>query len=335
MSNQEKFAGFNKPLVTHMYTADPSVHVFEGKLYIYPSHDLENEGLDDGFGDHFKMTDYHVFSMDDIGAPCVDHGQALHIRDVPWATERMWDSDVAFKNGKYYYYFPAHDKDGIFRFGVAVGDNPKGPFKPEPDYIPGSYSIDAAVYTEDDGTSYMFFGGLWGGQLEYWRTGEYVPYDGEKGRNGPQGDEPAMGPRYAILSDDMLTFKTEPKEVLILDENGKPLKASDTGRRFFEAAWIHKFNGKYYLSYSTGDTHNICYAESGSLLGPYTYKGVVLEEVVGWTNHHSIVEFKGKWLLFYHDSSMSGGATHLRNLKYTELEIAPDGTIKTVKPYED
>ncbi|MCL2386470.1 MAG: glycoside hydrolase family 43 protein [Defluviitaleaceae bacterium] len=325
---------FNKPLVTHMYTADPSVHVFEGKIYIYPSHDLENDGLDDGKGDHFKMEDYHAFSMDDVGAPVVDHGQFLHVKDVPWATRRMWDADAAYKNGKYYFYFPAQDKDGIFRLGVATNDKPHGTFTPEPNYIPNSFSIDPAVYTEGD-TSYIFFGGLWGGQLEQWKTGKHVPFNGDTpGADGPQGDEPAMGPRYAVLSDDMLSFKTEPKEVLILDENGTPLKASDTERRFFEASCVYKYtNGKYYLIYSTGDTHYICYAESDSVTGPYTYKGRVLEPVSGWTNHAYITEFKGKWYLFYHDCELSKGVTHLRNLKYTELEIATDGTITTVKPY--
>ncbi|MCL2636746.1 MAG: glycoside hydrolase family 43 protein [Oscillospiraceae bacterium] len=327
---------FNKPLVTHIYTADPSAHVFDGKIYIYGSHDLENEGLDDGKGDHFKMMDYHVLSLDDIGAPCVDHGEALHVKDVPWASGRMWAPDAAFKNGKYYFYFPAQDKNGIFRIGAAVGDKPMGPFKAEPNYIEGSYSIDPAVLTDDDNKTYMYCGGLWGGQLEKWRTGEFIRGDETKtaGYDGPQGDEPAMCPWVAELNDDMVSFKTKPQEVKILDENGEFLKASDTDRRFFEAPCVHKFGGKYYLSYSTGDTHFIQYAESDNPLGPFTYKGKVLEPVIGWTNHHYITEYKGKWYLFYHDSSMSDGVTHLRCIKYTELNIAPDGTITTVNAYE-
>jgi len=325
---------FNKPLVKHMYTADPSVHVFNGKIYIYPSHDLENDGEDDGLGDHFKMMDYHVFSMEDIGAEIVDHGQVLHLDDVPWAMSKAWDCDCQYKNGKYYLYFPAHDKDGIFRTGVAVGDTPIGPFTPQDKPIPGSFSIDYCVFNDDDGTSYFYTGGLWGGQLEYWRTGAYVPFNGETGLNGPQGDEPALGPKVMIMNEDMLTYKTEPVEIKILDEQGEPIKASDTERRFFEASWVHKYtNGKYYLSYSTGDTHFICYAEGDSPMGPFTYKGKVLEPVTGWTNHHSIIEFKGKWYLFYHDCELSDGTTHLRNLKYTPLDIAPDGTITTASPY--
>jgi len=327
---------FKTPLVTHMYTADPSAHVFEDKIYIYPSHDLVNEGSNDGLGDHFQMEDYHVFSMDHEGAPCVDHGEALHIKDVLWASRQMWAPDAAYKNGKYYFYFPAKDKDGIFRIGAATGDGPAGPFKAEPDFIQGSFSIDPAVFVDDDGRAYMYFGGLWGGQLEKWQTGKFVPGDAGivPGSDGPQGDEAGLGPMAAEMSDDMLSFKAPPAELKIHDEDGKPLTAGDKERWYFEGPWLHKYNGKYYLSYSTGPTHYLCYAESDSPLGPFTYKGRILEPVIGWTTHHSIVEFKDKWYLFYHDASMSGGETHLRNIMYTELKISTDGTITTIEPYE-
>jgi beta-xylosidase len=331
----ENGSKFKTPLVTHIYTADPSAHVFEGKLYIYPSHDLVNEGLDDGKGDHFQMRDYHVLSMDGVGAPCIDHGEALHIKDVPWASGQMWAPDAAYRNGKYYFYFPAKDKDGIFRIGAATGEHPAGPFKAEPDYIPGSFSIDPAVFTDGDERAYMYFGGLWGGQLEKWQTGEFVP--GEEGMtpgaDGPSGSQPALGPFVAEMNDDMLTFKSKPQEIRILDENGDPLTAGDEDRRYFEGPWLHRYNGKYVLSYSTGPTHYLVYAEGDSPAGPFTYKGRILEPVVGWTTHHSIVEFKGKWYLFYHDSALSGGVTHLRTVMYTELEIDENGTIKTIDPY--
>ena len=329
-------SNFRRPLVSHIYTADPSAHVFEGKIYIYPSHDLENKGSDDGKGDHFQMKDYHVLSLDDIDAPCVDHGEVLHIKDVPWAKQQMWAPDAAYKNGKYYFYFPAKDKDDIFRIGVATSDRPEGPFKAEPDYIPDSYSIDPAVFVDDDGRAYMYFGGLWGGQLEKWQTGEFVLGNPNwtAGEDGPQEHEPGIGPLVAEMSDDMLTFKTKPMEMKILDENGKPLLAGDKDRWYFEGPWLHKFNGKYYLSYSTGPTHYLCYAESESPMGPFTYKGRLMEPVLGWTTHHSVVEFKGKWYLFYHDSELSDGKTYLRNVKHTELDISEDGTIKTIHPYE-
>jgi hypothetical protein len=98
---------------------------------------------------------------------------------------------------------------------------------------------------------------------------------------------------------------------------------------------MHKYNGKYYFSYSTGDTHFIAYATGDKPYGPFTYRGVMLNPVLGWTNHHSIVEFNGKWYLYYHDTEISGGQTHLRNIKVTELTHRPDGTIETITPYTE
>ena len=107
----------------------------------------------------------------------------------------------------------------------------------------GSFSIDPAVLVDDDGQGYIYFGGLWGGQLEKWQTGEYVENPAV-----PAGEQKALGPRVAKLTDDMLQFKEEPKEIVILDENGEPIKAGDEDRRYFEGPWMHKYNGKYYLS---------------------------------------------------------------------------------------
>jgi len=320
-----------EPLVTHIYTADPSAHVFDGKLYIYPSHDIESNVPQDDLGSHFDMKDYHVLSMETIGGEVTDHGVALDIKDVPWAGRQMWAPDAAQKNGKYYLYFPAKDKEDVFRIGVATSTSPAGPFKAEPNYIKGSYSIDPAVFTDTDGKSYMYFGGIWGGQLQRWKDGQYDA-NGSK-TDLQQDDQPAIAPRVARMSNDMLSFAEPVKEVQILDSDGKPILGGDHDRRFFEAAWMHKYNDKYYFSYSTGDTHYIAYATGTSPYGPFTYQGVILNPVIGWTNHHSIVEYNGKWYLFYHDSVLSGGKTHLRSIKVTELTHRPDGTIETINPY--
>jgi hypothetical protein len=132
----------------------------------------------------------------------------------------------------------------------------------------------------------------------------------------------------------MVSLKESPRYFDILDPaTGKQLEAGDHDRRFFEAPWIHKFGGKYYLSYSTGDTHFLCYAEADNPYGPFTYRGRIMEPPLsGWTTHHSILEFEGKWYLFYHDSEISGGQTQLRGMKFRELEIAADGTITTIDP---
>jgi hypothetical protein len=323
-----KAKSISQPLVTHIFTADPSAHVFEGKIYVYPSHDIEAGIPENDNGDHFDMRDYHVLSMDTVGGEVTDHGVVLDVKDVPWAGRQMWAPDAAHKNGKYYLYFPLKDKNDIFHIGVAISNRPAGPFKAEKEPIRESFTIDPAVLEDTDGNYYMYFGGIWGGQLQRWRTGKYDPEGTEPGDH-----EPALGPMVARLTDDMLQFAEKPKEIAILDENGNPLQAGDHDRRFFEAAWMHKYKGRYYLSYSTGNTHYICYATGDNPYGPFTFGGRILNPVVGWTTHHSITEFKGKWYLFYHDSISSGGKTHLRSVKCSELTYLPNGSIKTIDPY--
>lgn len=319
-----------KPLISDLFTADPSAHVFNGRIYIYPSHDIEANVPQDDEGGHFNMRDYHVYSMDNIGGKVTDHGVVLDLKDIPWAGRQLWAPDAAFRNGTYYLYFPVKDKEDVFRIGVATAQSPAGPFKAEAKPIPGSYSIDPAVFTDTDGQTYMYFGGIWGGQLQRWHSGKYdksLSTDLGKGHD----QEPALSAKVAKMSGDMLTFAETPRDVQILDEQGKPLLGGDHDRRFFEGAWMHKYNGKYYFSYSTGDTHLLCYAESNSPYGPFTYKGVIMKPVEGWTTHHSIVEFKGKWYIFYHDTEISG-KTHLRNVKVRELVRGADGAILPIVP---
>lgn len=318
----------SQPLVKHMYTADPSAHVFNGKIYIYPSHDIDAGIPFNDNGDHFGMEDYHVFSMDNIESEAIDNGIALHVKDVPWAEKQMWAPDAACKNGKYYLYFPAKRADGIFQIGVAISDSPTGPFIPEPEAIKGSYTIDPAVFEDEDGKFYLYFGGIWGGQLQKYRNNKFSEEYEE-----PHKNEPALGPIVALLTDDMKQFDESPREIKILDKKGNVLLAGDNQHRFFEGPWMHKYNGKYYFSYSTGDTHFICYATGDNPYGPFTYQGRILNPVIGWTSHHSICKVKDKWYLFYHDSSLSKGITHLRSIKVTEITYNEDGSINTIDPY--
>ena len=323
----------SQPLVKHIYTADPSAHVFNGKIYLYPSHDIENNIPFDDLGSHFAMEDYHVISMDHPNAEAVDNGVALHVKDVPWADKQMWAPDAAEKDGTYYLFFPAKAQDGIFRIGVATSNSPVGPFAAQPEAIKGSFSIDPAVFKDDDGSYYMYFGGIWGGQLQRWTTGMFKTEGEGPLVHLPENNEPALCAKVARLNNDLLEFAEKPKDVIINDENGNPLLAGDNDRRFFEASWIHKYNGKYYFSYSTGDTHYICYAIGDNPYGPFTYSGRILNPVVGWTSHHSICEFEGNWYLFYHDSSLSKGITHLRNVKVTPITYDENGYIQTINPY--
>ena len=314
----------SQPLVSHIYTADPSAHVFNGRIYIYPSHDTATGTPEDDLGSHFNMMDYHILSMDSVRGKVTDHGVALDIKNIPWAGRQLWAPDAAFADNKYYLYFPVKDKQDVFRIGVATSTKPEGPFVAEKEPIKGSYSIDTCVFKDDDGTFYMYFGGIWGGQLQRWNNNQY-----DSTKENRKADEMAILSRMAKLNIDMKSFAEPVKELKLVDEKGNLFKESDNAKRFFEAAWMHKYNGKYYFTYSTGDTHNICYAIGDSPNGPFTYKGVLLNPVEGWTNHHSIIEKDGKWWLFYHDVQLSG-KTHLRNVKVTELRYNPDGTIQTI-----
>lgn len=314
------------PLITHLYTADPSAHVFEGKLYIYPSHDLDLEVEENDLGDQYQMTDYHAFSQERSDGPVTDHGEALHLRQVPWASRQMWAPDVAYRGGRYYLYFPARDREGVFRIGVATSDRPAGPFIPEPAPIRGSFSIDPCVL-EDHGAHYMAFGGLWGGQLQCWTTGRFVA-----DAPTPTDERPALCAKIARLAPDMMQFAESPRDLVVLDDRGEPLTARDNTRRYFEGPWLHKYQGRYYFSYSTGDTHFLAYAVGDSPYGPFTYRDHFLSPPVGWTTHHSIVEFQGRWFLYYHDASLSGGVSHRRCVKVQELFYRADGDIVPMDP---
>ena len=318
---------FPRYLFPSDYMADPSGNVFNGKFYIYPSHDWESGIPENDNGDHFNMKDYHVFRLDDPeSGEATDLGCILSTEMIPWAGRQLWDNDVVEKDGRYYLIFCMKDKTDVFHLGVAVAESPEGPFVPQPDPIRGSYSIDPCAFKDDDGQIYVYFGGIWGGQLQrYSREGKHL-----ENAHLPEGAEPALPPRVVRMADDVLQFAEEPRPILILDENGEELRADDP-HRFFEASWMHKKDGKYYFSYSTGDTHFLCYAIGDSPYGPFRYQGVILEPVVGWTTHHSIVKYNDRWYLLHHDSVPSGGRTWLRSMKIMPLEYDEEGRIKTMR----
>ncbi|WP_223799790.1 glycoside hydrolase family 43 protein [Sphingomonas nostoxanthinifaciens] len=326
----------SQPLVTSIFTADPSAHVFGGKIYVYPSHDVPTNIPDDDLGNEYAMHDYRVLRMDRIGGPVTVGPVALDVKDVPWASKQMWAPDAAYKNGTYFLYFPARDKSvdknklGAFRIGVATSKNPMGPFKAEPLPIKGSFSMDPAVFSDTDGKSYMTFGGIWGGQLQRWKNGKYDPNGSDTDLH--QDDKPALAPKIAMLAPGMTQFAEPPRDIVILDEHGKPVLGGDHTRRFFEGSWMFKRNGTYYFTYSTGDTHFLAYATGASPYGPFHYKGHFLLPVQGWTTHHSIIAWNGKWWLFYADTQLSN-KNHLRDVKVTELFFNPDGSIRPVDPF--
>ncbi|HOK51901.1 MAG TPA: family 43 glycosylhydrolase, partial [Bacteroidales bacterium] len=154
------------PFIRNQFTADPSAHVFNGRVYVYPSHDIP---VPDGKGlrkDWFCMEDYHGFSSQNL-VDWTDHGVILSQYVVPWVdstTYSFWAPDCIERNGKYYFYFPAlsRERDSVtkrpfFRIGVAISDKPEGPFVPQAKPIKGVMGIDPCVFIEKDGQAYLYW----------------------------------------------------------------------------------------------------------------------------------------------------------------------------------
>lgn len=281
------------PIITGQFTADPTARVFEGKLYLYPSHDIPSPI--ERLKEWFCMADYHVFSSENL-VDWTDHGMILSQENVPWVDSEsysMWAPDCVYKDGKYYFYFPASPKGKKgFNVGVAIADKPYGPFKPLPEPIKGVGGIDPCVLLDTDGQAYLYWSG--------------------------------RGLNVAKLKDNMTELASEP--VLVADvEDG-----------FKEGPFAFKRNGKYYLTYPwvKDKTECLAYAMSDNPMGPFEYKGIIMEQSPTgcWTNHHSLVEYKGQWYLFYHHNDYSPEFDKNRSVRADSLTFNPDGTIQLVTP---
>jgi hypothetical protein len=284
------------PLIMDQFTADPTARVFEGKVYVYPSHDIKAPPAYKGKPDWFCMEDYHVFSSSNL-TDWKDHGVIVSQTAVPWANPSayaMWAPDCVEKNGKYYFYFPAIAKAGGFRIGVAIADKPYGPFTPEPKPIEGVVGIDPGLFIDHDGTAYLFY---------------------------------AMRSRLSVakLKDNMLELAMPPKTIENLPSEG--LK---------EGPFLFERNGIYYLTYPHVEhrTERLEYAIASNPMGPFKPAGVILDESASgcWTVHQSIVEYQGQWYLFYHDNDLSPDFDKNRSIRADRLFFNDDGTIRKVVP---
>jgi len=314
------------PFIKGQYTADPTARVFGDRIYVYPSHDIKApEGVRQ---DWFCMSDYHVFSSDNL-VDWTDHGVILDQKDVPWGNPTaysMWAPDcVQGKDGRYYFFFPNAPKEGRgFGVGVAISDTPYGPFKAEPENIKGVSGIDPCVLQASDGNNYIFWGG--------------------------------GGLRVAKLKDNLLELADDnPTSTVKFGEHEMTFVGVDCSKDLpraglQEGPFAFERDGKYYLTYpwvrfNKGDknekgevldnpTEALVYAMSDSPMGPYEYKGLIMKESPTgcWTNHHSIVQFKGEWYLFYHHNDYSPNFDKNRSIRIDKLTFNADGTINEVKP---
>ena len=312
------------PVIRNQYSADPTARVFDGKVYLYPSHDIRNENNPRGL-EWFCMEDYHVFSSDNL-TDWRDHGVILKQEDVPWgnpAGYSMWAPDCVCKDGKYYFYFPdgAKGDRGGFRVGVAIADSPTGPFVPQESFIEGVSGIDPCVLQCSNGDAYL----IWSG----------------------------MGLRAAKLKDNMLEIEEDQFQTITFERRpgmpeGMPNTMTVAGvslseglpQGFMEGPFAFEREGKFYLTYpyqfdkENNSPEALVYAMSDCPTGPYEYKGVIMKESPTgcWTNHHSIVEFQGQWYLFYHHNDYSPSFDKNRSVRIDKLFFNEDGTIQEVTP---
>ena len=300
-------ANAQNPIIRDQFTADPTARVFNNKVYLYPSHDiLPPAGQRQ---DWFCMEDYHVFSSENL-TDWTDHGVIVTQNKVPWVrpdSYSMWAPDCVERNGKYYFYFPSVPKDGRgFGIGVAVADRPEGPFVCEPEPIKGINGIDPCVLQASDGNAYIFWGA---------------------------GRCAKLKPNMKELADDT------PKEKVKWGNREFEMYGvnclKDLPNRQAEGPFAFEYNGNYYLTYPyvREKTEVLGYAMSKNPMGPYEYKGLIMAEQPNgcWTNHHSIINYKGQWYLFYHHNYFSPNDDKRRSACIEKLEFNPDGTIKEVK----
>ncbi|MBK3517095.1 family 43 glycosylhydrolase [Carboxylicivirga marina] len=289
-----EFQKEENPFVKHLYTADPSAHVFNDRLYVYTSHDEDT-------ATYFNMLDWHVFSSENM-KDWTDHGAVMSLDDIAWADKWAWAPDCVERDGKYYFYYPVERT----KIGVAISNSPTGPFvdqlgKPlidntgQLEHI-GIEPIDPSVLIEK-GQAYMYFG--------------------------------CREPKVVKLKKNMMTLKGDVQDLKIKGiENDK----EHFGGFYGEAPWVFKRRDTFYLLYSNGwgKTSTLVYATSKKPMGPFTFQGEVMDVVSSWTSHGSIVEFKGKWYVFYHNMDLSNN-NYRRSICFDELTFGENGKINKLK----
>lgn len=280
------------PFVTHIYTADPTARVHDGKLFVYPSCDIIPKG-EKNKKPGFYMPGYHIFSLEN-GNRWKDHGWIAKEADIEWTkkdADAMWAPDCIEKDNKYYYFFPARDKEFKQRIGMGVSDSPTGPFKWARAPIKGVEGIDPGLLLDDDNQAYIFFG-----------SKEYL--------------------QVAPLSADMTKITS------------KPIVVEGLPAGFKEGAFPFKKNGVYYLTFAhifNEEGFTIGYATSDKPMGPYRYQGKIMDNIGDGTNHHSVVKYQDRWILFYHNWAVSG-MRKLRSICADYMEFNENGTIQKVVP---
>lgn len=323
----------NNPIATQRYSADPSVMVYNGRVYVYATNDVYEYNADGDVKENAygKVKTINCFSTTDF-VNWTDHG-AIPVAGknleegapegaAKWANN-SWAPCAAHKTidgkEKFFLYF-ADNGSGI---GVLTADSPEGPWtdplgkqlvsRQTPTCDTVEWLFDPAVMVDDDGSAYLCFGG-----------------------GVPAGkDEHPMTARIVKLGADMISLDGEPVTI--------------DAPYLFEDSGINKINGKYVYSYCTNwasgkkngvGTAVIAYMTSDSPMGPYTYVGTVFPNPSnlggGGNNHHSIFEFNGELYIAYHtrsvDSQVFGKSRNYRSTHIDKLTVNEDGIINKGTP---
>lgn len=290
--NPVSIAPAGNPIIKHKYTADPAAFVHKGTVYLYTGHDEAPARQE-----RYVMHEWLCFSSTDM-VTWTEHPSPLNVKDFTWAKDDAWASQVIERNGKFYWYAAVeHATIKGKAIGVAVADNPLGPFKDArgmalissdmtPDDKISWADIDPSVWIDDKGQGYLF----WGNTTCY----------------------------YAKLKPNMTELDSPINKVALPN--------------FTEAPWVHKRGDWYYLSYASGFPEKIVYAMSRKIEGPWEYKGI-LNEIAGNsnTNHQSIIDFKGQSYFIYHNGAIqTDGGSYRRSVCIDYLNYNKDGTLKRV-----
>jgi hypothetical protein len=295
------------PIVQTYFTADPAPMVYDGTVYLYTSHDEDST-----VNNFFTMYDWRCYSSKDM-VNWTDHGAVASLKNFSWCTKTngAWAPQCIERNGKFYLYVPIHG-EGI---SVLVSDSPTGPFTDpvgkrlvESDHI--WQDIDPTVFVDDDGQAYLYWGNpsLWYVKLNK----DMISYDTTIGKNG-------------VVSVEMTAEAFGSKA----GRDGKP------GTTYTEGPWFYKRNNLYYMIYAAeGIPEYISYSTSNSPVGPWTYKGHIMNRAdhLAFTNHAGIIDFKGNSYVFYHDQDLSKGQGFKRSVSLEQFSYNADGTIPLITP---
>lgn len=252
----------------------------------------------------FLMDDFHAYSTTDM-VNWTDHGVIYKpFKDTSWAKSRAWAPDCIERNGKYYLYYASDTK----HIGVAVANSPAGPFH-DPLKHPLLTKDTPGIVADNfliDACPFID------------DDGQAYLFVGQNTLN------------CVKLNEDMISYDGDIKQI-------------EGVKDFFEAVWVHKRNGIYYLTYATspyqhGKKQHIAYCTSDKIEGPYTYRGEIMEPRNSGTTHCSITTFKGQDYIFYHTADISRAlapdyySANRRSVCADSLFYNEDGTIRPIKP---